>query len=444
MAIFSRREIQRCIDENARFLLRRQTNDHIRRLNRCDEYFLDAEWEVVLINAFSKLGTITHETKIEGTSKPDILFVAHVDPNQTFLADIATVSDRGLEEHNPIRALRNDLLKLTIARGLPLNSFNISVEGTDGPRHRGSPPTRLKLPPRRRFDELIFNAEFDDFLDKVGRAPSEARTYRVNTNGIAVCIGYIPTQRGSMTAHSAYDHIRSLVQNTIYNVLERKAGQLTSAGYDGPLGIMLCDGGSSLFRRTRTWESYSAKDVILYFLEQHPAISFVMTFAVEQSAGYDMPEKAIVEYYEANPLRSLGDALMESFGSLGKVMPVPNRTASNAVYLLEGARKHEGSSHYGGLTVGDREIQISARAVLDLLAGKITQERFLEVHKFDGMRDHAATINPFARMRKEGRMISEVTVEMDGEDDDWLTVKFGDPDPAISQFRAPDESRKDE
>ena len=61
MAIFSRRAIQRLIEENTAFLSRKQTQTHIAKLNLHNESILATEWEVVLLNAFSKLGTVKHE-----------------------------------------------------------------------------------------------------------------------------------------------------------------------------------------------------------------------------------------------------------------------------------------------------------------------------------------------------------------------------------------------
>jgi hypothetical protein len=64
MAIFSRRTLQRLINENASFLTTKQLKKHVDSLNNADEHSLGAEWEVVLLNCFSKAGTVTHEPKL--------------------------------------------------------------------------------------------------------------------------------------------------------------------------------------------------------------------------------------------------------------------------------------------------------------------------------------------------------------------------------------------
>ena len=66
MAIFSRRILQRIINENARILSDGQLRSHIKRLNRMHKTLeLGDEWEVVLLNAFSKVGRVTHEEGIQ-------------------------------------------------------------------------------------------------------------------------------------------------------------------------------------------------------------------------------------------------------------------------------------------------------------------------------------------------------------------------------------------
>ena len=110
MAIFSRRTIQRLINENAAFLTRKQLRSHVDRLNDGN---LAAEWEVVLLNVFRKLGNVAHEQDFKG-KKPDLHFTSD-NHALDFLADIKTVSDEGIELKNPQRQL-NDRLHDEIAK----------------------------------------------------------------------------------------------------------------------------------------------------------------------------------------------------------------------------------------------------------------------------------------------------------------------------------------
>ena len=90
MAIFSRRTLQRLIDENATFMRKDQLEKHKRKLNEAD---LSFEWEVVLLNVFSKLGKVIHEPVFENCSrKIDILFSTKIKDEIEFLTDITTIS----------------------------------------------------------------------------------------------------------------------------------------------------------------------------------------------------------------------------------------------------------------------------------------------------------------------------------------------------------------
>ena len=88
----------------------------------------------------------------------------------------------------------------------------------------------------------------------------------------------------------------------------------------------------------------------------------------------------------------------------------------------------------GGYETSGDQIRVSARAVLELLAGAMTYERFADVHgwtegRFDMFRSRLASGQLFrsARIERLGP----------GQDDDWLELEFGPPDPAISTFRLP-------
>jgi hypothetical protein len=75
MTIFSRRTLQRLIYENENFLTRKQTRKHVDDLNRAGNDAIGAEWEVVGLNALSKVGKVAHERNWGGTRNPDVYFV---------------------------------------------------------------------------------------------------------------------------------------------------------------------------------------------------------------------------------------------------------------------------------------------------------------------------------------------------------------------------------
>jgi hypothetical protein len=78
-----------------------------------------------------------------------------------------------------------------------------------------------------------------------------------------------------------------------------------------------------------------------------------------------------------------------------------------------------------------KEVKISARELLDLLAGRLDQKRFADNHAVGGG-------NMFSVFRDQGKMIRRICVErQDGKDDDWIVFEFSD-DPAVSDFKVPE------
>jgi hypothetical protein len=127
MGIFSRRDLYRILVENAGVVRHRPLSEHIRRLNGSDQVLrVTTEWEAVVLNGLSKLGSVDHEPRLPGPTKPDVLF-AHA--SGTALMDITTVSDRGLDRQNPIYRLSDRLVELVRERGLDPNRFRTASKG---------------------------------------------------------------------------------------------------------------------------------------------------------------------------------------------------------------------------------------------------------------------------------------------------------------------------
>ena len=82
--------------------------------------------------------------------------------------------------------------------------------------------------------------------------------------------------------------------------------------------------------------------------------------------------------------------------------------------------------------------KISSRVLHELLAGRISSDRFMELHGWDASQaGNGFRANLFRRALESGRMIKTIRVEPGGDkDDDWLEFEFGAPDPAVSPFLA--------
>ena len=450
MAIFARRTLQRLIDENDKFLLKRQTKKHVSELNRMDERLSIAfEWEVVLLNAFSKIGKVTHEKNFGGMKNADLYFESHDNPDQNFIADITTISDEGLDKKNPVDALRSQLTKTVRDRGLRPNSFRLRVGEIYEHFRKGGTKVRLKLPGRTRFSQTIFNDRFEKFLCQVSQNPNVPREYMIKTEDIDVTIGYNPDQEFASGGHADYTQIFSLTENNIYERLDEKFIQLRETGFKGPLGIFLCDGGCSFLNRRRLSKesSWIAEDIIRHFLRENTLINFVVIFTVRPKhplKRFSLDKQhyqVFTYYYERLPFGDISVHIPQILRKLDSIFLEPESDALNAINFLKGRNPKEGKLHLEGMQMYFKQnvikVKISSRMLLELLAGKMEQKQLFERYRFfhGGMRGDP---NPFELALRNGQLIDEVSVEKsDYEDDDWITFKLSGPDPAISPFVVP-------
>lgn len=453
MAIFSRRILQRFLNENALFLTRRQTKKHVVELNRAHkEATLAFEWEVALINAFSNVGNVRHEESLGNGKDADIHFETFASQNHNFTADITTASDKGLNETNPFEALSDELTKRVSAFGLRPNYFDLKAEGDRFPTYKGGPKIKLKLPGRARFEQVIFNRKFDEFLTHILSDPSRPQVYRIKNADVDVIISYQPGKRFGSGSFPSYSEVYRITENTIYAALESKAKKIDSATLIGPFGILLCDNDCSLFRRNSTLGlSYSLTDIVQHFLRNNPEIAFVATFTTQQERPHSTYP------FGENPYLVLGTLhrgvhfeskihfdLFSLLENALRCLPEPESTPSNAINHLKGGNPQLGNSHNGGMEVKSglkrMTIRISSRALLGLLSGKVTQQDFFESHRFSPSEIHSPPyVNPFFSSIERGLLIDQIAIEKsETEDDDWITIELSKPDPAVSPFVVPD------
>jgi hypothetical protein len=424
MGIFSRRNLYQILAENARFVRHRPLSEHIKRLNGNDQVQrVTTEWEAVILYGLSKLGSVDHEPKVPGSSKPDVLFTH---PSGTALMEITSVSDRGLDEQNPIGKFSDRLVELVRKHGFDPQHFRLQVQGNWHDLRIGGPKARLYIPREKDFDAAVFNKGFHRFLDDIRMSPRLKRNFSVAGMDAQVTITYDPAQRYFSMSYLAYTVPFSATENTIYRALEEKGRQLKRSGFKGIKGVVLCDGGcNALHGRAQRGLNLDASDIVSTFLSNYRLVDFVLTMLVESdNSGRSGPEhlRVVARPYVLradNPAASLVGYLRER---LPRELPNPENIPINA-YGLE----NEGKSFTGGWVMSGQSIKMSSRAVMGLLSGVTNQEDF--------MSDNPQVKERFARALREGRMLKGVRIESGKQrDDDWIEFTFSEPDFAISPF----------
>ena len=158
----------------------------------------------------------------------------------------------------------------------------------------------------------------------------------------------------------------------------------------------------------------------------------MLAFEVVQNFGRN-PNQVIIYFEKGKEISvELEDFLSNFYEKSEGLFAYPVRSATNANNHLKAPKRRISGSFIGGCTMSGDKIKLSSRTVLDFLAGNLSYEEFPEEY-----------INYFKRRADEGKLIDEVGIEKapDEKDDDWLIIRFGKPDAAVSSFKIPNEEK---
>jgi hypothetical protein len=434
MALFSRRFLQSALHQSKNYLSNDQRQSFCDDLNTFREHYLAKEWELTILHVVSKLGKLQHEPLLLGTRRPDMLFAAD---GFTFLADVTTVSDKDIHKENPFEALQQEFWRRSRKLGVTHGGFDIKVNAhpdglPNGPRAK----PRLKLPRIADFHKRIFDENFVQFMNQVRANPNEPRRLSVEDDQTSLQITYDPSRRGFGSAtYRSFDLTAIIDKNPIHNALRLKADQLKNSGYDGIKGIFLCDGDCRGLHQTRTdWTSCGIDDVVQNFLRQNRTVSFVVVLTVEgepQRSG-EVVKYGVLPRIYVNRDPGFETMRLERFvKQMWDGLPGPVQSPRNA--LLQLRRTNGMASRYLGTLTSGGTIEMSSRMLLEILAGQLSVEDFEKNYQ---MKPGG---NPFQRMLRQGRLLSEVTIERHPDmDDDRVILRFGRIDPAIAPFSLDD------
>lgn len=128
-------------------------------------------------------------------------------------------------------------------------------------------------------------------------------------------------------------------------------------------------------------------------------------------------------------------ALEQAVATLPRPMLEPINAARRCL------EKGYGSGMAGGyMTTKNGSLKISSRVLHELLAGRISGDRFMELHGWEASQANKPPGgNRFKRALESGRMFKTIRVVPGADkDDDWLEFEFGAPDPAVSPLLVPE------
>jgi hypothetical protein len=440
VAIFSRRVLQRMLDHNARTIVGAAITQHVQRLNRCDPGSIAAEWEVAVLYGLAQLGTVEHEPPGATASRLDVMFS---NDRAAFVGEVVTVTDFGIDDENPLRDFQAAIARAARKYGLTLAGFAIIV----GERHREATPNLkrfLALPPRADIQAFI-KTHVEPFLRAIKRDPILPQESVTRTENVDVTIRYTPGRQGLEASYPSVSTPYSLENNPLFNDLKHKADQFKKAQASGTTVIFACDGGAgSIHRRLGgSATSYQPRDIIARFFQNH-SVTCVCLLTIERplvGIADQGPPRLHLDIFRNERLTSTDDAaLAEILQQLPGLIPAPRDDVMNAINHLRGPDPCRGRSHFGGseMTYDPEKptVRMSSRALQEFLAGKVAVESFMAAHRWGSERGFLS--NPFALALGQGRTIKAIQVDRSTtDDDDWVSITFSSPDPAIAPFRSP-------
>jgi hypothetical protein len=437
MAMFTRRALQRAIDGSLAYTSRSKRREWVGVLNSPKSpRYIPTEWEIMVLQSLSGLGTLTHEQDLGGETKPDVHFKC---PSLTFVADIATISDRGSHERNPIRQLEVELRQRWLRSGVTEGGFAFHASTRLETGRGGKPP--VIVPPVEQFDSLIFNDRFERFVCDVKTAPNQQRALNIPwaINSV-IQITYVPGRKFVWcTGHTSYTIPTQRDRNPLYLALKDKADQLKRCGFSGTRGVIICDGGAQVLRNLGDTFSYSVRDIVFHALKRHTSIDFVVILSlgnrsmqtIRQDVGCELFVRDVVEW--GSQLYELVNRMVEQ---LPEVIQTPDNARSDLAHWIGKEKQH---THIGAVTYtvgrnGVGEIRMLTRTLLEVLGGRLPVKKLNEsysLNKREGIFEHQL---------RRGSVIESVRVEKKpDEDSDEIVFTFGLPDPSAAPFTDPED-----
>ena len=394
-------------------------------------------WEVVVLHGLSKQGALQNEVPLPCGRRPDVGFMV---PELSFIADITAVSDEGLDEQNPYRDLSRLIEESKTRLNLPAGGVDLRVLSKTEWATRGS-RTVLKLPERKRVREFV-RSEIEPKLKEQILAGEAVLCISLEDETIGIRITIDPSKSPfSSGTYAAYDIPTIKDRNPLYNALKAKASQLRSA--PGLTGVIVGDANTRMLAGGQmNWNEVTAQAIALEFLRQHSSIGFVLLLSVREGIrnrpGSVPPGRRIHAHLVTTGLTTTTQSLNALFEAMAAEMPKPVAMPVNAALRAREAGYSWG--HHGGYQMSAKRIKISARVLVELLAGRRTIEETNALHDWIGPgapRKPNQAINPFERHLRDGRLPTAISVIRTDENDsdDWIEFEFCDRDPAISPLR---------
>ena len=452
MTIFSRRRMQSMLDELAPVLDDEKSKELLELLNHQTNVgqALSGEMELALLWTIHSLGEMEVEPKWWGDNKRPDVVTDYLVPGRTAAIEIYATNTNSLSGEVEMDAIAQQIGEVASKSRAGVDGFLSYRFGETSGYNNGKYFRRRLAPAGFLLDDNHKSA----IMAWVASDQSTNTSLQLQATDFNVVI----KQHG--TKQTRYHNISSIMpaeahcisDNPLFMALRRKLekGQLKAAA-TGTLRILfVADVGSSLLNRVRrnsrldrSGRTVSGEDIIQHFVQTYTReIDAVVVFSptIERSSwpGSDptgrQPKRWSVAMFGTNALPQIPEAL----DRIAAILPAPHYEGYQARSLFrQGAFSPDKHGQYLGMTIttngkdNRHSIRFPARLLVDLLAGRITEEWFQNYHTRGG-RD----ANFFAQWLNMGMTLSDIEMAPRSvdEDDDHIILHFSD-DPAAGPFK---------
>jgi hypothetical protein len=416
-----------------------QANDLFKRLENLDtRSALAAEVELGLLWALSSVTRTTLHPELTGTKKRPEAFCPKLFPSAPAYVEITAVSDDTFSDRDKMERAANIISQFAnrVRKG---SGKHLYFHFGEKSGYENGKYQRV-----RRIDanfELSPSLETAlwDWLSKPDWP--DPQSIRLTEKTIDVAVQWKERVHPEGRTFSSMPPIAyDIEDNPVYRRLQSKRSQLSGV----PDGLLKCiflgDAGCDILRRLRqsnpTRPAVSGEQIVWHFLARS-TVDIVVVFSPQRQNPYDplrSPRIWRVTYFDKRA--NLQPIEYQQLEALAKMLPAPNYDGYQARSLhRQGAFDPQEHGQYLGSLVTSRgffmptSMRLSARLVLEYLAGRITREQF---EHFGGMPDI------FESALKAGNVFKEAHIESAGldEDDDYLCFEL-DIDSAATRLKKP-------
>lgn len=455
VTIFARRRLQRMLNDLGPKLVGGKGTDIVKRLNskKYVEQALPAEMELALLWAIATLGDIEIEPEWWADGKrPDAVTDALVAGREVVI-EIAALSDNAISGEDVMDAIAIQISAIA-NKGKKGSGEYLYFRFQEEKSYAHGEYTRRRLAP---MGYKLTSAQCATIEDWVSSGRSLVERLRLAAPELDVEIEHTAAKQTRF--HNLFSTMppetHSLEANPLFDAMVRKLRQLKNADRGTLRMIFLADVGSSLLNRIGrvgeidyTRRFVSGREIIAHFVGKYAErVDAVVTFSplkeTSRLGGPDLagrnPRRWTVGYFGSPALPVAPKALTK----LAALLPEPHYEGYQARSLFrQDAFSPENRGQYLGRTIRgragmkDMSVEFSARMLLDLLAGRMSEEQFR-----CNLAGRSESGNIFRHWLDSGLTISgaEMAPRDDDEDDDHILLHFSD-DPAARPFRLPSEN----